>query len=328
VLVPRTYPPSGGFRATQLDNIGELTASGLEVGVRGMLVNRPGLSVDLFANTSFIRQEVTDMGGAPPLKIGSVRYRIWLREGYAPGAMFGPKIMPGDFPIDTDGDGEVDSPEQLRAFLSQPRRPEELRVLALDHDNDGDYQDNYLGKPTPDWQGAFGGTIGFLGSFELSTLFEYKAGDFVVHNLTDAFRTSSERNVLESAQVEATLRNPASTVEERVQAAHIWATRLKKLSPFDGMNEVEAADFIRWREASLTYNVPRSLSARVGAQSLAFTLSGRNLMLWTKYSGIDPETNATGRAEGASLSANFLEGIDAWGLPLPRRISLSARVGF
>jgi len=108
-----------------------------------------------------------------------------------------------------------------------------------------------------------------------------------------------------------------------------WARKHAALTPYDGLNEVEPADFVRWRELSLTYKLPTHLAARVtGARSMAFTLSGRNLALWTKYSGADPEINLIGRPAGPGLSASFANGIDAFGLPLARRYSFSARIGF
>ena len=47
---------------------------------------------------------------------------------------------------------------------------------------EGDFLDHYLGKGTPDWQGSFGTTLKFR-NFSLSTLFEYKTGNFSINNL-------------------------------------------------------------------------------------------------------------------------------------------------
>jgi len=48
--------------------------------------------------------------------------------------------------------------------------------------------------------------------------------------------------------------------------------------------------FVRLREASLQYTVSETLARRVGAKSLSIVASGRNLKLWTKYRGTDPES--------------------------------------
>lgn len=341
-LVSRQFPVSGGFLARQLVNIGQIDSRGLEAGINAIAFQRSNFTFNVFVNAAYINEVVTDLGGAPTLKVGDSypRYRNFVREGFAPGAFFGPRLVDAEFPIDTNNDCQADTREQLAAYLARPLTAvnvNTLRPVVVGGDPrpqcaGGDFLGQYLGKPTPDWAGAFGGTLTLFRNWEVSNLFEYKAGNFYVHNLTDGFRRAHPAlggNLRGGKEAEATLRNPASTPEQRVEAARTWVTQYAALTPYDGLNEVEKADFVRWREASITYRVPQPLTQRFGARSMALTLSGRNMALWTKYGGTDPETNLIGRT-GASggLVENFANGIDAFGLPLPRRISVSARVGF
>jgi TonB-linked SusC/RagA family outer membrane protein len=349
-LVARQFPVSGGFLNTQLDNIGRLESRGVEIGAKGVAYQGANLSVNLFANAAWMKELVAELGDAPPLKVGGSypRYRNWIREGYAPGAFFGPKSLQGvEYPLDLDGDCRPDSKEALLKYFGTPRAPSQFQNRTLVQGGGGaqfggpigacggnDYLGHYLGKPTPDWQGGFGGNVTLFRDFEIATLFEYKAGNYYVHNLTDAFRRAHGAlggNLRGPKEAEAILRNPASTPEQRLEAAREWSTRWLALTPYDGLNEIEEADFIRWRELSLTYNVPGSMAQRFGARSLALTATGRNIALWTKYSGIDPEVNVYGRGTAGgvgTLGENFGTGIDAFGFPLPRRFTFSARVGF
>jgi TonB-dependent starch-binding outer membrane protein SusC len=89
---------------------------------------------------------------------------------------------------------------------------------------------------------------------------------------------------------------------------------------------VETGDLVRWREANLTYTVPSTVVERFGGRSVALTVSARNLSLWSKYSGVDPENNVEGGAR--SNTTQFTQGVDSWGLAVPRRLTLSVRVGF
>ena len=73
---------------------------------------------------------------------------------------------------------------------------------------------------------------------------------------------------------------------------------------------------------------PEAIAARLGAKSFSVTASGRNLLLWTKYPGLDPEANAIGRGIGSALDQNFLDSVDAFGIPIPRRFSLAFNYGF
>ncbi len=54
---------------------------------------------------------------------------------------------------------------------------------------------------------------------------------------------------------------------------------------------VESAAFTRLRELSLTYLASSRLAAAIRARALSVTVAGRNLALWTKYTGSDPEVN-------------------------------------
>jgi hypothetical protein len=189
-----------------------------------------------------------------------------------------------------------------------------------------------MGKSTPDWQGTFGATVGFLSNFELNSLFEFKAGDYVVHDLSGEFRRSSPtigRNVLNCVTFEAAMRDPNSTKEARLDAALDWAHQCEGLAPLDGLNSIDKADFIRWRELSLTYRVPLSVIERWGLASASLSFGARNIALWVNsaFKGMDPENNINGRCDGG-LDCNFLDATDGWQVPIPRRFTFSTRVSF
>jgi hypothetical protein len=71
---------------------------------------------------------------------------------------------------------------------------------------------------------------------------------------------------------------------------------------------------------SLTYSVPSRYLGRLGPSGASVTLSGRNLALWSDYSGIDPETNSYG-------GRTFMR-VDAWATPNPRRLIGSVNLTF
>jgi hypothetical protein len=73
---------------------------------------------------------------------------------------------------------------------------------------------------------------------------------------------------------------------------------------------LEDATFTRLREISISYSFRGRWVSRVaGFRQVDLKLSGRNLGLWTKYSGFDPEVNL-----GGAQNAN--RGIDWFNAPL------------
>src|SRR5438067_2023605 len=359
-LYPRQYAPSGGAITLQLTNIGEIKAGGYDISVNGLPINGRDLSVKVFANIAWSWAWVTKLNAAPPLKVGGSypRYRNFVKEGYPVGALFGAKLpgpcsarpagatylclSPDQLPYDVTGpagvpDGQPDTEQQLLAYFSKPPVTYDskgniksygfslLNPLRVDENGNGDFLDHYLGKATPDWQGSFGMSATVLRNFELNGVFEYKFGNYTITNLTDAFRKANPvigRNLPVAAQEEAMLMNPSSTPAQRLETAKTWAYHLKALSPYDGLNQGENGKFLRFRELSLTYTVPTQWTqAKLGLRYLSITAAGRNLALWTPYTGVDPEINEFGRgganADLTGIDQNFGEGIDAFGFALP-----------
>ena len=332
------FPPSGGFTNAQLTNIGQMDADGLEIGLKGFVVQTPGLSLDLFGNIAFLNQKIVDLGGAPDIKVNAnyARIRNFIRKGYAPGQIFGAKVksvpsgsLPYDAGIITGGarNGIPATEAQMLAFLATPRAYTALfngSIILLE-----DGLNTNLGKPTPDYTGSFGGSMTLRRNWRVNTLFEYKGGNYTYWCLICGFRNASPRgnNSEAAARVQSTLISPSSTAQQRLAAAKEWVYDLASLTPYQGLNEVSDGSFVRFRELSLTYIASKSLAERLRARELAISLTGRNLMLWTKYQGVDPEVTNGGRT-GGGIDGNFGESVDAFGLPLARRIGLSVRLGF
>jgi hypothetical protein len=189
---------------------------------------------------------------------------------------------------------------------------------------------NDLGKPTPDYTGSFGGTLTFAKNWQVGSLFEFKGGNYSYWCLICGFRNASPRGTNSKAfqAVNAKLLDPASTPQQRLEAAKTWVYSLASLTPYQGLNEVSSGDFLRFRELNVTYTAPRGLASRMGARNMSFTVTGRNLWLKTKYQGVDPEVAYVGQGGQSGVDENFVESIDGFGLPLARRIGFSIRLGY
>lgn len=83
---------------------------------------------------------------------------------------------------------------------------------------------------------------------------------------------------------------------------------------------LEKGDFIRISNASLSYTF--NMKSKT-IHSLAVTLSGQNLALFTKYTGLDPEVNVDKAINGFPS-----RGFDYTGYPKPRTFTLGVNVGF
>jgi TonB-dependent starch-binding outer membrane protein SusC len=79
--------------------------------------------------------------------------------------------------------------------------------------------------------------------------------------------------------------------------------------------------FTKVREVNLSYDLPTRLTTRFrGAQSGKISFSGRNLFIFSKYNGFDPEVN-----NGGNFVARF---VDLSPFPPSRSFWLSLDLGF
>ena len=58
---------------------------------------------------------------------------------------------------------------------------------------------------------------------------------------------------------------------------------------------IEDASFLKLREVSVAYEVPKKIASQIGPlKTLTISASGRNLLTFTNYSGLDPEVSNFG----------------------------------
>ncbi len=139
----------------------------------------------------------------------------------------------------------------------------------------------FLGTPFPTTDFSFTGTIGLFGKRLVAKGLLSFRGGHKLYNNTGAWRNGNS-NTRE-------LNDPNASLADQARAI---------ASKFYGTNAgyIEDASFWRLREVSLTYNFPTSLVRAFRVSGLSLTIAGRNLALWTDYTGLDPEINSTGQS--------------------------------
>ena len=79
---------------------------------------------------------------------------------------------------------------------------------------------------------------------------------------------------------------------------------------------VEDGSFVRLRQLGLTYELPYSIINKAHFQNFSVTVFMNNIILWTKYKGVDPETSLGGPANGQGLDYFNNPGIKSYGIRL------------
>ena len=179
-----------------------------------------------------------------------------------------------------------------------------------------------IGDPNPHWTGNLHSTL-HMGSWALSALLDHKQGGMVANMTKGAlnnFGTSIEtaqRDVTRTFGVDFM---PGATVGPGkgtpVQIGQSWYTGLGSIYSGIGEPFMEDGTYTKLREVSVTYSLTGAFVRRAGFSSADLRISGRNLHTWTKYTGMDPETNLAG-------ADALIQGYDFFNMPQTRSFVFS-----
>jgi len=144
----------------------------------------------------------------------------------------------------------------------------------------------YLGSPFPRFELGLSPSLTFFRLLRVGATFNDRAG-IKNYNLTEEFRCSASANYNCRANNDA----KAPLWEQARAVASEAAAGFGIGAGASDAGYIENADFWKLRELTITLIAPRFITDRIHASSATFTIAGRNLVTWTRYSGIDPEVN-------------------------------------
>ncbi len=137
----------------------------------------------------------------------------------------------------------------------------------------------YLGYARPRYELALFNAFDIGSWLRISGLFDYRGGH-KLYNFTETFRCRF--------RICEELNDQNTPIEGQARATAAALT-----SRQTGAGYVEDAWFIKLRELSFTFFAPQSLAGKLGASRASLTISGRNLLTITDYTGLDPEIQET-----------------------------------
>jgi TonB-linked SusC/RagA family outer membrane protein len=188
-----------------------------------------------------------------------------------------------------------------------------------------------IGERNPNYTLGINNQISYK-NWSFSMLWDYRNGGDIF-NLNEWYRTNrgySERTLdRERPRIIPGVLNDANVNSANPTKNTISITPMFRSNYWSSIRENEYVERdIRWlrlRDVTITYNVPKSALAKtkfISAMSVYFT--GTDLFLITNYSGIDPLTNANTPATPGVGGFGF----DYGTVPLPRTFLVGVRASF
>lgn len=295
--------PTSGFDRQYL-NAGEIQNRGIEVQARLIPVQKTNFQWDMTVNFGHNRSTVTELfGETQTLVLGSYwGVNVEARRGEPYGTLFGSAYL------------RVTDPEspyfgQIITEGGLPAVDPERRVL-------GNYQ--------PDWVGGINNHFRYR-NLDFSFLIDTHQGGELFSttnmwgNYTGVFASTLRGREVDwnapGIVVKGVVDNGDGTYSPNTETA--LAQDYFENGYYINEASVYDASFVKLREVSLAYTLPRSATRRLGVSGLTLSAIGRNLWLHSKVPNIDPET---------AFDASNVQGIEGEQLPTPRSIGFTVSV--
>ncbi len=285
VILSLNVPVETGYSVRNI-NAAELSNKGLEFEASGDVLRLGNFRWNVAANFSLNRNKVVSLAGAESQT---------LSDSYQENA----SLIAG---------------QPFGVFYSTDFLKDETGKYKLDANGfpQGGTDNEIIGNPNPKWRGGLGSTFSYKG-LSLYLLFDRVAGNDFYNGTRGALYTFGIH-----ADQGNTMVVPAGGLKDvtgkTLAAGTLYQGQIKDFGAgpvalnqawYQGrgtsFNSASYKQFIedgsvsRLREVTLTYSLRSEAFRRLTHLSTVdFSLTGRNLLLWTNYTGTDPEVNITG----------------------------------
>ncbi len=242
------------------ENVGTVRNTGVEGTLTATVVRARAVTWDVTLNASVNHNKLRSLAPGLPSQQVAGAYAVYrFAVGYPLYGYWAPRVQYADL----NHDGIIE--------------PNEVTVADTL---------SYAGSSFPTQEASVGTHVGLWGgAFTVSALADYRGG-FRLLNTTGFFEMLGQNDAASNRRT-APLWQQARDVAGEV----IFADGLDGYDPPKGF--YENATYLRFRELSLTYAVPRTVVRALRMSTVSVTGAVRNLGLWTRYTGTDPEVTTS-----------------------------------
>ncbi|MEO6211825.1 MAG: SusC/RagA family TonB-linked outer membrane protein [Gemmatimonadaceae bacterium] len=321
VILPLPIPLSSGY-ATQLKNGATLQNKGYEVAMNVRPITRPNFSWDLGVNWAKNTTTVTGLSGAE--FVSNVAQFGGTFSGAAGAATLGNDIGLRGQDFVRCGRGVVVDGVDIDATSCVGAAKNALYIDASGFPV-FDPTDRVISDPDPHWTGSIR-TSFHISKFQISALVDHKQGgdiwngtrgalyNFGIHKDTD-IRGGTFTFGKDYPYLSGPVAGPGAGTPVVIDQSWFQGDGSGFVGP--SAEFVENGTYTKLREISVAYTFDgKWVPNLIGLTSIDLRVAGRNLATWTKYKGIDPETNLAG-------AAFAVQGIDYFNNPQTRSIVIS-----
>jgi TonB-linked SusC/RagA family outer membrane protein len=299
ILVTRTPPSSSTFLAYL--NGGSISNKGFELILNAGVIRNAAFSWTVDLNWSTSKSVVKSLPGSLD--------RVELSDASSVNAVAqGAAFLNGSLFAINGNVWERNAAGQL--LLNKNGYPQTAALLSN------------IGDRNPDWIGGITNTFTYKG-LSLSFLWDVRKGG-QVYNATENFlvQTGQSNKTLNRGQSIIFDGIIETTGEVNTKSVVLDQAYYQSIYVRNGYDFVEDGSWLRLRYATLNYTLPVKVVEKTPLSNVQVFVTGRNLLLFTPYSGMDPEVTSGGAGVGGGGSF----GMDNMGVPATRGIDMGLKI--
>ncbi len=318
LLLQATIPSSSGYTSAMM-NIGSMRNTGVEFTLETVNISKRNFQWTTTFNIAMNRNKVTALTNNQYSLLSSVswdqqynkQFPYITQVGKPSGMMYG-FIYEGTYKDeDFNGSSLKDGVAYLSSVDKSKIRPGDPKYRDINEDGVIDDHDRtVIGCGQPLHTGGFGNTFNFYG-FDVNIFFSWSYGNDVLNANRLIFESGAYNNL-----------NQFESYNDRFHAVNNPDSDIPRVGA-NGMlyyssRVVEDASFLKLRNVSVGYTLPRAALRKMRFDTLRVYVSADNILTFTNYSGPDPEVS--------TRNSVLTPGFD-WSA-YPRAFGLTAGVSF
>lgn len=310
------FPTSGTGYASQYKNLGNVLNEGVELSLKGIIVEKRNFGLSVSGNIAINRNRVLKLGmdeiqSESKWCSTGVGVDYIVREGEPLGNIYG-YLSDGfyqvdDFTYSKNAAGipvwklKEGQPKSPSGSISDTR-PGTPKFKDVNNDGEINEQDKVkIGNALPVGTGGFN-ISAYLYGIDFNAAFSFSFGNQVYNanaaELSEKGRFTQKRLLSKFTPGSAFTNVDWTTGEyitdvEKLKEVNVNATTWTPSTATYFMADcfVEDGSFLRLGSLTIGYTFPQNLTNRIHIKKLRFYCTGSNLFCLTKYSGYDPEVS-------------------------------------
>jgi len=302
-------PPSSGVQNVP-ENLIDLEVKGVDLSLDADMYNSSLLAWQFGVRFGTFKTKVTRIANGQPVVSGvfAVTQGEALGNFYTVTALKSvdqlrpdktPYIDPADYNNYEVVNGMVVNKETKRVVLTDP--------------ND----QSVVGNAYPDFNMSFLNTVTFKQNLSLTFQFDWIQGNSI-YNITKQWMFRD--------RIQADFDKAVTINGQTGSYVNFWNSLYNSVQRTGFF--VENGSFVRLRDVTLSYTIANPLKQK-WVKSVVLTASGRNLLTFTNYSGLDPEATTAQDSQGnQTLGTGSNIGVDYFGVPNLRSYQFGINLQF